>query len=115
VDDNQNNLNLLERLLKSQGYISYKISSASHAISVAKRAQPDLILLDITMPEINGFDICRQLKADENSQDIPIIFMSAIHNSFDIRKAISVGGVDYITKPIDIDRLFELVETHVKS
>jgi DNA-binding response OmpR family regulator len=115
VDDNQDSLNLIEKLLTSRGYVSYKITTGTHAISFAKNAQPDLIFLDITMPDMDGFEICRQLKADKKSENIPIIFMSAIHNTIDIRKALSVGGEDYITKPIDIDRLLNLVEIHLKN
>jgi len=115
IDDNHDSLNLIDRLLSSQGYVAYKMSTGLHAISFAKEAQPDLILLDITMPDINGFDICIELKADERSRHIPIIFMSAIHNTFNQQKALSVGGEAYVTKPIDIDRLLTVIETFLKN
>jgi two-component system, sensor histidine kinase and response regulator len=115
VDDNLDHLQILERLLSSKGHISYKISSAPQAIPFAKKVQPDLIFLDITMPEINGFEICRQLKANKKTRHIPVVFMSAIHNTVNQRKAISVGAEDYITKPIDIDKVIVLVDTFIKQ
>ncbi len=115
VDDNQDNLILLARVLNAHGYRTRKISSATQALACARNDKPDLIFLDITMPEINGYEFCTHLKEDKNSQDIPIIFMSALHDTFDIRKAFAVGGADYITKPIELDRLFSITKTHLKN
>ncbi|BAZ31965.1 response regulator receiver modulated diguanylate cyclase [Cylindrospermum sp. NIES-4074] len=99
VDDTPDNLRLLSKMLESQGFKVRKTVSGKMAIQAAKIEPPDLILLDINMPEINGYEVCRQLKSQEETAKIPIIFISALDQATDKVMAFEIGGVDYITKP----------------
>lgn len=99
VDDTPDNLRLLSAILTEQGYKVRKALNGQTAFSTAQAAPPDLILLDINMPGMNGYEVCEQLKATETTCEIPIIFISALDDVLDKVKAFSVGGVDYITKP----------------
>ncbi|WP_016952330.1 diguanylate cyclase domain-containing protein [Anabaena sp. PCC 7108] len=99
VDDNPDNLRLLSKMLESKGFKVKKTVSGKVAIQASKIEPPDLILLDINMPEINGYEVCRQLKDQEETVNIPIIFISALDQIVDKVKAFEMGGVDYITKP----------------
>lgn len=99
VDDNPDNLRLLTKILESQGYIIRKSLNGKMALQAAYRQPPDLILLDINMPEMNGYEVCQQLKASEVTRQIPIIFISALDQIGDKLRAFETGGQDYITKP----------------
>ncbi|MEJ1936418.1 response regulator [Nostoc sp. NIES-2111] len=99
VDDTPDNLRLLSKILESKGFKVRKTVSGKMAIQAAQIEPPDLILLDINMPEINGYEVCRQLKSQERTAQIPIIFISALDQAIDKVKAFDIGGVDYITKP----------------
>lgn len=99
VDDLLENLRLLASLLIQEGYDVRRAPDGSMALSNVPRFQPDLILLDIMMPDMDGYEVCQQLKANQQTQDIPIIFLSALDLTFDKVKAFEVGGVDYINKP----------------
>lgn len=99
VDDTPDNLKLLAKMLESQGYIVRKSLSGRMALQAVDRNPPDLILLDISMPEMNGYEICQHLKESETTAQIPIIFISAIDRLEDKVRAFELGGVDYITKP----------------
>lgn len=113
VDDTHENLRLLAELFKGQGY-SVRLAPGGHmAIESIQANLPDLILLDIMMPGLNGYDVCAMLKADERTRDIPIIFISALHEVFDKVKAFSIGGVDYITKPFQVEEVLARVQTHL--
>ena len=105
VDDKPENLHLLDDALGNQGYQVKGVVSGKMALMVANAVIPDLILLDVVMPDLNGYQVCQQLKANENTQNIPIIFLSASNNSVDRVKALSAGGVDYINKPFQIDEV----------
>ena len=85
------------------------------ALNTAQTGWSDLILLDITMPEINGYEVCKKLKAEENTKDIPIIFLSALDDVADKKQAFAVGGVDYISKPFQIDEVLVRVRTHLQT
>src|SRR4028118_1078884 len=100
VDDVPENLQLLSTILTKQGYEVRPVINGKLALSVAHSDPPDLILLDIMMPDLNGYEVCQQLKASETTREIPVIFLSALDDVLDKVKAFSVGGVDYITKPI---------------
>ncbi len=76
-------------------------------------APPDLILLDVKMPQMNGYEVCQKLKADERTQDIPVIFISALGDVLDKVKAFQVGGVDYITKPFQVEEVLARLQTHL--
>ena len=114
VDDTPANLQVLAGMLKDRGYKVRPVPSGKLALLAAQRDPPDLILLDINMPEMNGYQVCEQLKADENLKGIPVIFISALTEQLDKVKAFAIGGVDYITKPFQMEELHARVETHLK-
>ena len=114
VDDRVDNLRLLSDLLTEQGYKVRGVSKGTMALKAAKSFPPDLILLDIMMPEMDGYEVCQHLKAAENTRDIPIIFISALNDAADQLKAFSVGGVDYITKPFRIEEILARVNNHLR-
>ncbi|BAY31606.1 multi-sensor hybrid histidine kinase [Nostoc carneum NIES-2107] len=99
VDDNPDNLRLLAKMLESEGYVLRKSLSGRMALQAAQREVPDLILLDVNMPEMNGYEVCQQLKIIEKTRNIPIIFISALDDIKDKVKAFELGAQDYITKP----------------
>ncbi|MEB3182220.1 MAG: ATP-binding protein [Nostocaceae cyanobacterium] len=113
VDDTAANLRLLSEILAEKGYKVRPVPNGELALSAAKGFPPDLILLDIMMPGINGYEVCKKLKADERTCDIPVIFISAINEVLDKVKAFGVGGVDYITKPFQLEEVLVRVETHL--
>ncbi|NES71740.1 MAG: response regulator, partial [Okeania sp. SIO2D1] len=99
VDDTAANLHLLCNLLENAGYDVRPFPRGAIALEGISYSPPDLILLDIQMPEMNGYDICEKLKSNESTENIPVIFISALNETFDKVKAFQIGGVDYITKP----------------
>ncbi len=113
VDDTLANLRLLVGMLTEHGYKVRPVPNALLALSGARAIPPDLILLDINMPEMSGYEVCQQLKADEQTRDIPIIFISALNETIDKVKAFAVGGVDYITKPFQLEEVLARVRTHL--
>jgi putative two-component system response regulator len=114
VDDTPANLDLLVEMLKVQGYQVKSAPSGKFAIDIAKNDPPDLILLDINMPEMNGYEVCKILKADRVLHEIPVVFISALSDTFEKLEAFSVGGVDYITKPFHLEEVYARVATHIK-
>lgn len=113
VDDKPANLKLLERMLSDRGYRVRPFLKSPMALNVALNDPPDLILLDINMPDMDGFEMCRRLKADARTGDIPVIFISALSETFDKIKAFVVGGVDYVTKPFQFEEVYARVKTHL--
>lgn len=113
VDDVAENLEFLTTILTQQGYKVRSVLSGKTALKVAKAAQPDLILLDIKMPEMDGYQVCQKLKAEPITQDIPVIFLSALDRSNDKVKAFTVGGIDYIPKPFQVEELLARVKNHL--
>lgn len=114
VDDTLANLKLLSELLKRQGYKVRAVSNGEMAITAANASPPDLILLDIKMPTIDGYEVCKHLKAKSETCDIPVIFISALEDALDKVKAFSVGGVDYVSKPFQDEEVLARVENHLK-
>jgi putative two-component system response regulator len=114
VDDTPANLTLLSKMLGDRGYRIRPVPSGSLALRAAASDPPDLILLDITMPEMDGFEVCRQLKEDARLRDVPVIFISALTETEGKVKAFKRGGVDYVTKPFQIEEVEARVETHLK-
>src|SRR6204780_2308622 len=100
-------------MLKERGYKVPPVPSGKLALLAARRDPPDLILLDINMPDMNGYEVCEHLKADDKLKGIPVIFISALTEQLDKVKAFTVGGVDYLTKPFQMDELHARVETHL--
>lgn len=113
VDDTPENLSILRQILAEQGYRVRPALSGEIALKAVQANPPDLILLDILMPEMDGYEVCRRLKADENLRHIPIIFISALDELEDKVKAFSEGCVDYITKPFQADEVLARVNTHI--
>ncbi len=113
VDDTPNNLRFLSTTLTEQGYKVRSVTDGLMAFTVAEAAQPDLILLDIMMPNIDGYEVCQRLKANEKTCDIPVIFLSALDEVLDKVKAFSVGGVDFITKPFQLEEVLARIQTHL--
>ena len=114
VDDTPANLQVLAGMLKDRGYKVRPVPSGKLALLAAERDPPDLILLDINMPEMNGYEVCEHLKAADSLQGIPVIFISALTEPLDKVKAFAIGGVDYLTKPFQMEELHARVETHLK-
>ncbi|MEN8172344.1 MAG: diguanylate cyclase [Chloroflexota bacterium] len=113
VDDNIQNLKLLISLLDKKGYLARPVNNGAGALRAVHAAPPDLILLDINMPEMDGYDVCEKLKDDPDTREIPIIFLSAYQDVQEKLKAFQVGGVDYITKPFAAEEVFARVEKHL--
>ncbi|MGK7925305.1 MAG: response regulator [Spirulina sp.] len=114
IDDIPANLQLLMGLLLERGYQVCPMPSGKLALQgLHLDDYPDLILLDIQMPDMNGYEVCQQLKADDRTRDIPVIFISALDDVFDKVKAFEVGGIDYITKPFQAEEVLARVKTHM--
>ena len=113
VDDTPANLRLLAGMLVEQGYKVRSAINGPLALTAARAAPPDMILLDINMPGMNGYEVCERLKADEDTRDIPVIFISALDETADKVRAFALGGVDYIPKPFQMAEVLARVETHL--
>ncbi|MEG4208522.1 PAS domain-containing protein [Microcoleus sp. S13_B4] len=113
VDDNPESLRLLSRLLSKRGYKVRPTRDGKLALNFALSSPPDLILLDIMMPGMDGYQVCEQLKASPKTKDIPVIFISSLNEVFDKVKAFSLGAVDYITKPFEIEEVVARVENQL--
>jgi putative two-component system response regulator len=113
VDDTPANLTLLAGMLKESGFRPRPVPSGKLALKAIEKEMPDLILLDINMPEMNGFEVCSILKQDARYAHCPVIFISALTETFDKVKAFSCGGVDYISKPFQFEEVEARIETHL--
>ncbi|CAD5918693.1 response regulator [Planktothrix agardhii] len=113
VDDTPDNLRLLSKTLSEQGYEVQCAINGKLALMAVKHEPPDLILLDIKMPEMDGYEVCERLKMQEETAAIPVIFLSALDDVFDKVKAFTVGGVDYITKPFQVEEVFARIENQL--
>lgn len=113
VDDMPDNLRLLSTMLQTRGYQVRKAINGRIALHGAHLSPPDLILLDINMPDINGYEVCKRLKADDITTEIPIIFISALDQAIDKVRAFEIGAVDYITKPFQVREVLVRVENQL--
>src|SRR5688572_15681947 len=113
VDDTPANLSVLVPTLEQAGFDVLVATNGVQALERAELGRPELILLDILMPELDGLQTCRRLKQHEALRDIPVTFMTALHDTEEKLKAFAAGGVDYVTKPFDSDEVLERVRTHV--
>lgn len=113
VDDNSSNLQTLTTMLSGEGYEIRIAKSGADALQSVRQHPPDLILLDVLMPGMNGHEVCQRLKADAATQDIPVIFVTALAELPEKIKGFEVGGVDYITKPFQAEEVIARVNTHV--
>jgi adenylate cyclase len=113
VDDTPDNLRLLASMLTEQGYKVRKAINGQLALMAAQAAPPDLILLDINMPDMDGYEVCERLKRDVQTLDIPVIFISALDDVLDKVKAFTVGGVDYVTKPFQLQEVLARMDNQL--
>jgi PleD family two-component response regulator len=113
VDDNPENLSVLFSVLTATGFKVLAKKDGESALNLIARKKPDLILLDIIMPGLDGFKVCRQLKQQESTRDIPVIFMSGLADTVDKIKGFELGGVDYIIKPFQCEEVLARVKTHL--
>jgi two-component system sensor histidine kinase/response regulator len=114
VDDNPDNLKLLENMLVQQAFEVRSFPLGRLALAAAIQNPPDLILLDINMPEMNGYEVCERLKSIKELADIPVIFLSALNDTHDKVKALRSGGMDYISKPFQFEEVLARVQTHLR-
>jgi DNA-binding response OmpR family regulator len=114
VDDTPDNLKLLEEMLRGRGYYVRAFPRGRLALAAAANEPPDLIMLDINMPEMTGYETCERLKADPRLSSIPVIFISALNEALDKVKAFQCGGVDYVTKPFQFEEVQARVATHLR-
>lgn len=115
VDDIVANRNLLRDTLEPAGYEVLLAPDGATALKVSHRARPDVILLDVMMPGLDGFATCRQLKQHEETRDIPVIFITAANETRSMVEGFRAGGVDYITKPFQTDEVLIRVKTHLEN
>ena len=113
VDDTPENLTLLRSMLTEKGYRVLAAINGEMALKAVRTNLPDLILLDIRMPGMDGYEVCKQLKSEEKTRKIPVIFISALNEVDDKVKALSLGGVDYITKPFQAEEVLARIKTHL--
>jgi sigma-B regulation protein RsbU (phosphoserine phosphatase) len=113
VDDKAENLHLLTRMLTERGYTVRAANNGYRALESVQASPPNIVLLDIRMPDMDGYEVCRQLKNDPGFHEIPIIFISALEEIRDKVKGFEVGGVDYITKPFQFEEVIARIETHL--
>jgi two-component system sensor histidine kinase ChiS len=113
VDDTPANLRLLAGMLTEHNHKVRPVPNGMLALRAVQAAPPDLILLDINMPGMDGYEVCTKLKADDRTKDIPVIFISALNETLDKVKAFQVGGVDYVTKPFQFEEVLARVKTHI--
>ena len=113
IDDTPVNLRLLIDMLRQQAYTVRGVSNGDMGLTIAAAQQPDLILLDIDMPEMDGYEVCRRLKASDATSEIPVVFLSALDQPLDKVKAFEVGGIDYISKPFRVEEVLARVRMHL--
>ncbi len=114
VDDTPENIRFLSTMLIEQGYQVRKALNGKMALTAAQAALPDLILLDINMPDLSGYEVCRQLKENAQTASVPVIFLSALNDVTDKVKAFQAGGVDFISKPFQFEEVLMRIQTHLK-
>jgi two-component system sensor histidine kinase/response regulator len=114
VDDMPANLQLLVHFLRNEGYKVRPVTSGAAALELAQHVRPDLVLMDVSMPEMDGYEACRRMKENPDLKEVPIVFLSAMGDLLDKVRAFEVGGVDYITKPFHMEEVRIRIETHLR-
>ena len=115
VDDSSTNIVLLEAILNGQGYNIETAQSVKEAYQIIKKEVVNLILLDLLMPRVSGYDFLKEIKNSESTRDIPVIIVSAVADPENRKKSIELGAVDFIDKPIDIQNFIERIEAIIKK
>ena len=113
VDDNPQNIQFLANILDTNGYEVGVAMSGAQALSFLRQDKPEIILLDVMMPEMDGYEVCERLKESSELKDIPVIFLTAKTSTDDLVKGFHAGGVDYVTKPFNSTELLVRMETHI--
>lgn len=113
VDDNLHNIKVVEHFLHNRGYSAASATDGATALELVQKENFDLILLDVKMPETNGFELCMHIKSHDHLKDIPVIFLTGLSNPDDIVKGFEVGGVDYVTKPFIKEELEARIKNHL--
>ena len=108
IDDSNTNLVLLESLLRKNGYIVHSALNAKEGIKTMQQSVPDLIYLDLVMPEVDGLKFIQMIRERDEWKDVPVVIISAVSDKKIIRQSIEMGVIDYITKPIDIEKIISL-------
>jgi len=115
VDDSPDSLGFVTEALKKTGIAVLVATSGEAALSICERVSPDTILMDAVMPGLDGFETCRKLKENQGLQHVPVIFMTGLSETEHIVKALDCGGVDFLTKPIDVDELKARIKVHLRN
>jgi DNA-binding response OmpR family regulator len=115
ADDSPDSLDMLNEALINEGYTIFVALDGQQAINIAERISPDIIIMDAIMPNLDGFEACKQLKSNRELRDIPVIFMTGLSNSEDVIKGLEAGGVDYVTKPVNLDELVARIQVHLQN
>ena len=115
VDDSSTNIVLLEAILNGQGYEIETAQSVKEAYQIIKKETVHLILLDLLMPRVSGYDFLKEIKSNQSTKDIPVIIVSAVADAENRKKSIELGALDFINKPIDIQYFIEKIETILKK
>lgn len=114
VDDELINIKIAEKILQNAGYDTISTTQGTEALELAVQKKPDLILLDIMMPDIDGFEVCENLASFPETRDIPIIFLTALHDKANIVKGFEVGARDHLSKPFHKEEFLARIKTHVQ-
>lgn len=115
ADDSADSLEMLNEALVNEGYTIFVAMDGLQAITISERMSPDVIIMDAIMPNMDGFEACRQLKSNRELRDIPVIFMTGLSDTEDVVKGLEAGGVDYINKPVNLDELIARIQVHLKN
>ena len=115
VDDTPESLAFMNEALAGAGYTVLVAMDGEQALNIARLMTPDLILMDGVMPRMDGFETCRALKASPDSEDVPVIFLTGLSDSSDVLKGLEAGGVDYLTKPVNLDEMLARVQVHLST
>jgi len=115
ADDSPDSLEMLNEALINEGYTIFVALDGQQAISIAERMSPDIIIMDAIMPNLDGFEACKQLKTNRELRDVPVIFMTGLSNSEDVIKGLEAGGVDYVSKPVNLDVLIARIQVHLRN
>ena len=113
VDDSFNNLKLVSNFLSERGFQILVGTTGAQAMKLIEAKSPDLVLLDVKLPDIDGFSICNSLRQQKQTVSLPIIFLTASNDPVSINQGFEVGGTDYVTKPINLNELNDRIETHI--
>jgi CheY-like chemotaxis protein len=115
VDDSSTNIVLLEAILNGQGYLIETAQSVKEAYQIIKKETVNLILLDLLMPRVSGYDFLKEIKSNDSTKDIPVIIVSAVADPENKKKSIELGALDFINKPIDIQDFIERIDIILKK